>query len=108
MFEKKKITVNPEVDITGFTFVKAAEAIGKEGLVCWGHLIYNSKFGEGVALVANDGCLYNLPSRYVADFKSCTDEENEFVMSGKKLEFREYETKAGQKTVIASIDGKDI
>lgn len=108
MFDKRKNTVNPEIETEGFEFKKAADGVGKSGLVCWGYIIYTSQYGEGVALVANDKAFYNLPSRYVANFKTISDEDREFVMSGKPLEFREYETKSGKKTVIASIAGLDI
>lgn len=108
MFNKKVRTINPEIDITGFPFVKAAEGVGIDGLVCWGYMLYTSKFGKGVALVANDGKLYNLPSRYVAEFENISDSDREFVMSGKPLAFREYTAKSGNVTIIASIDGMDI
>ena len=108
MFESRVRTINPDVNIEGFEFKKAAEGVGKNDLVCWGYLFYKSKFGAGVALVANDHTLYNLPTRYVAEFEKITEDERAIVMAGKPLEFREYETKSGQKTIIASIDGNDI
>lgn len=108
MFNKKKGTINPEISIENFTFANAKEAIGKDGLACWGYMLYDTKFGRRVALVSNDNHLYSLPTRYVSDFDAITDEEREIVMGGKPLAFREFVTKDGAKTVIASIDGMDI
>lgn len=109
MFDKsKKITINPEVQTDGFAWAGADEAIGVDGLTCWGYVIYKSKYGEGVALCCNNKTFYRIPSRYLDEFKTIEDKDREFIMAGHPMTVRKHTTKAGNDTVIISIDGMDI
>lgn len=108
MFDKGKKTIKEGIDTTNFEWKGAKEAVDKADLTCFGYMLYNSKFGKGVALACNDGCFYRLPSRYVADFENCSDADREYIMSGEKVEFRTYTTQSGSETIIAAIGGKDI
>lgn len=108
MFDKKKVTINPEIDTQGFEWVSAEEAVGMEGLTCWGYVIYKSKYGEGVALCCNDKRFYRIPARYLKEFKNITDEDRAIIMGGHSMTVRTHTTKSGNDTVIVSINGMDI
>lgn len=107
MFDHKRKTINENINTEGFEFANSKEAVGKEGLVCWGYLMFKSTYGEGVALVCNDKHFYRLPQRYVKIFKEADDADLDFIMSGQPVSFRILNTEKGD-TVVPSINGMDI
>lgn len=107
MFDHKRKTINDKINTEGFEFKNSKDAVGKDGLTCWGYLQFKSQYGEGVALCCSDNTFYRLPQRYVQTFKEATDEDLDFVMSGQPVSFRIMTTDKGD-TVIPSINGMDI
>ena len=45
MFDHKRKTINDKINTEGFEFKNSKDAVGKEGLTCWGYLQFKSQFG---------------------------------------------------------------
>lgn len=94
-------TIKEGISLDGMEFKPIKDFIGDEVLVDGFYFNSKSKYGEQVVVVGN-GCLINMPSWAVKDFKSIRDNEEQLnaVLTGhlKLTDIKQTSTKNGTTT----------